>query len=259
MIVEILTDAERAALQRILIPVADDEWILGHRGSEWLGLAPDLEEDLALSSITQDSLGHAQLLYDIVADLGGYSADQWVYARSPSEWKHCQLVEMSRQDWADLVAGRFVYETFDEMRLEMLNLIAYQPLQAAVTKIRQEKMYHLQHFESWVDTLVLGGQSARQRILEALTRVYALIGDMFVWEETKPGLDLWHLDETARGLPQKWVTRLQGKYESLGLPWHTRVIPQAESNGRLGQHAESFFPLWKEMTSVREIAPLSGW
>ena len=43
----------------LLYKMADDELILGHRNSEWTGLGPIIEEDIAFSSMAQDKLGHA--------------------------------------------------------------------------------------------------------------------------------------------------------------------------------------------------------
>ena len=39
--------------------MADDEFVLGFWDSEWTGIAPMLEEDVAMSSISQDEIGHA--------------------------------------------------------------------------------------------------------------------------------------------------------------------------------------------------------
>ncbi|HYU57528.1 MAG TPA: Phenylacetic acid catabolic protein, partial [Actinomycetota bacterium] len=47
----------------LLLALADDELIIGHRHSEWTGWAPHIEEDLAFSSIAQDEMAHARLLY----------------------------------------------------------------------------------------------------------------------------------------------------------------------------------------------------
>src|ERR687896_289162 len=57
--------SERA---RLLLPIADDELVLGWRNSEWTGIAPFLEEDVAFSSIAQNEIGHARALYQLVAD-----------------------------------------------------------------------------------------------------------------------------------------------------------------------------------------------
>ena len=49
--------ATRAALVAYLLAWADDELVLGHRDSEWTGFAPQIEEDVAFSSIAQAELG----------------------------------------------------------------------------------------------------------------------------------------------------------------------------------------------------------
>jgi len=59
-----------------LLAAADDELILGWRDSEWTGIAPSLEEDVAFASLAQDEIGHAQALYQLLADLEGGDPDE---------------------------------------------------------------------------------------------------------------------------------------------------------------------------------------
>src|SRR4029077_2071120 len=66
--------ASRAAVRGLLLAIADDELVLGHRHSEWTGFAPDIESDVAMSSIAQEDIGHARVLYDQIAALDGTSA-----------------------------------------------------------------------------------------------------------------------------------------------------------------------------------------
>ena len=47
----------------LLLALADDEFLLGYWNSEWTGVAPILEEDVASSSIAPDEIGHARLIY----------------------------------------------------------------------------------------------------------------------------------------------------------------------------------------------------
>ena len=61
----------RAALAGLLLAMADDEFVLGFWDSEWTGIAPILEEDVAFASLAQDEIGHAQALYQLRADLEG--------------------------------------------------------------------------------------------------------------------------------------------------------------------------------------------
>ena len=46
-----------AGLDELLLTMADDEFVIGFSDSEWTGIAPMLEEDVAMSSLSQDELG----------------------------------------------------------------------------------------------------------------------------------------------------------------------------------------------------------
>ena len=41
--------------------------MLGFWDSEWTGIAPMLEEDVAMSSVSQDEIGHARAWYELLA------------------------------------------------------------------------------------------------------------------------------------------------------------------------------------------------
>ena len=74
-------------LQTLLLALADDEFILGYRNSEWTGIAPMLEEDVAFSSMAQDEIGHARLFYVMLGELAGGDADKIAYGRRPEEFR----------------------------------------------------------------------------------------------------------------------------------------------------------------------------
>src|ERR671929_1820681 len=84
----------REALAELLLALADDEFVLGYWDSEWTGIAPVLEEDVAYSSIAQDEIGHARALYELLAPLAGRSADDLAFDRSPDEYRCSRLVEL---------------------------------------------------------------------------------------------------------------------------------------------------------------------
>ena len=44
------------AVKELLYKMADDALIIGHRYSEWIGLGPVLEEDIAFGSLAQDKV-----------------------------------------------------------------------------------------------------------------------------------------------------------------------------------------------------------
>ena len=80
------------ALKSLLYRMADDSLIIAHRNSEWTGLGPILEEDIAFSSIAQDKLGHALSLYTLLNNLGEKEPDTIAFTRHTKDFTCCQFV-----------------------------------------------------------------------------------------------------------------------------------------------------------------------
>ena len=77
------------AVTTLLYQLADDDYLISYRGSEWLGLAPHIEEDVAFSSITQDTMGHAKLYYTLLEELGEGKSDSLAQIRPAEERCNC--------------------------------------------------------------------------------------------------------------------------------------------------------------------------
>ena len=97
----------------LLLDLADDELILGWRNSEWTGIAPFLEEDVAFSSIAQNEIGHARALYELAASELGTTADELAFDREPEEYRCAPLVQLRKLEWARTIARHWLYETAD--------------------------------------------------------------------------------------------------------------------------------------------------
>src|SRR5437762_13445898 len=106
-------------VQKIL-EIADDELILGWRNSEWTGIAPLLEEDVAFSSIAQNEIGHARALYELAARELETTADELAFDRQPDEYRCSRLVELRLPEWEHTIARHYLYEEADAARLERL-------------------------------------------------------------------------------------------------------------------------------------------
>jgi ring-1,2-phenylacetyl-CoA epoxidase subunit PaaC len=126
--------------ERLLLGLADDELVIGWRDSEWTGIAPLLEEDVAFSSIAQNEIGHARAVYELLSD----DADALAFDRAPEEYRCAPLVQLHLLDWAHAIARRWLYEVADEIRITAL--LAELPLAA---KINREEAYHRMHAELW--------------------------------------------------------------------------------------------------------------
>jgi ring-1,2-phenylacetyl-CoA epoxidase subunit PaaC len=162
----------REALAELLLSVADDEFVIGFWDSEWTGIAPMLEEDVATSSIAQDELGHAKVLYELLAELTDDDADRIAFGREPDAYRHAALLDHARGDWAFSVARRYLYETADAVRLRALAASAHEPLAALAGKMRREESYHLLHADAWLHRLADAGGDGRGRLVASLERLW---------------------------------------------------------------------------------------
>ena len=245
-----LAPETRAALAELLFTMADDEFVGGFTDSEWTGIAPLLEEDVAMSSISQDELGHAralyQLLVDVVAD--GRDEDALAYDRAPDEYRHARLLDHPRGDWADTIARRFYYELADEARLASIGP-GYRPLADLVEKLRREERYHRLHVLAWIDRLAKGGPEARGRLeaallghgLDAPTVFTPLDGEATL-------LEAGILTRSLAQAEAAWRADLTTVMVPLGLALPPSVEPSPE--GRR-DHSAAFDWLWSEFTMVR--------
>jgi ring-1,2-phenylacetyl-CoA epoxidase subunit PaaC len=217
--------SERAQL---LLPIADDELVLGWRNSEWTGIAPFLEEDVAFSSIAQNEIGHARALYQLVAEELGTTADELAIDRKPEEYRCAQLVERRFvPDWAMTIARHYLYEMADQIRIEALKESDDAEVAGLAAKIDREEAYHRMHAEMWHERL-----RDEPRVKEAIDELWPAA--------------LALLDEPLR---PKLVERtgLEGLSNSL-LQSHER-----------GSHTEEFGSLWDEMTVVRRSVAGATW
>ena len=166
-------DGRTKALGLLLLSMADDEFVIGFSDSEWTGIGPILEEDVAISSIAQDEIGHARAFYELLAELraDGRDADSIAYDREPDEYRHCRLLDHPRGDWSDTIARRYLYDTADSVRLESLAESAYEPLRQLVAKVRREERYHVMHVAAWFERLARTPGEPRDRLTAALEKL----------------------------------------------------------------------------------------
>jgi ring-1,2-phenylacetyl-CoA epoxidase subunit PaaC len=137
-----------------LLELADDELILGWRNSEWTGIAPFLEEDVAFSSIAQNEIGHARAFYELAARDLGTTADELAFDRRPEEYRCSTFVELRLvPDWAKTIARHYLYEQADEERVKALIESDDPEVAGLAAKIDREETYHRMHAQMWFDRL----------------------------------------------------------------------------------------------------------
>jgi ring-1,2-phenylacetyl-CoA epoxidase subunit PaaC len=208
----------------LLLELADDELVVGWRNSEWTGIAPFLEEDVAFSSIAQNEIGHARALYELAAAELGTTADELAFDRAPAEYRCAPLVQHRFvPDWARTVARHVLYETADAVRIAALAQSDDPVLAGIVAKIDREEVYHRLHAGMWLDRL--GDEPAVRAALDEL------------WPEA-----LGLLEDAER-------PELERRVAAAG--WQPPAAAEPVPRGPLPELAA----LWEEMTVVRRSAP----
>jgi ring-1,2-phenylacetyl-CoA epoxidase subunit PaaC len=206
--------------EQALLGLADDELVLGWRDSEWTGIAPLLEEDVAFSSIAQNEIGHARAVYELLVGAEG-DADALAFDRPLEEYRCAPLVELHLLEWAHTIARRWLYEVADEIRITTLKDDSDPAVAGLAAKIDREEAYHRMHAEMWHDRL--RDEPRFQSAVEELWP-YAL------------GV----LPAELRG---ELVSRVG--------------LAEVDAIER-GAHTEGLPPLWDEMTMVRRSAPVGA-
>jgi ring-1,2-phenylacetyl-CoA epoxidase subunit PaaC len=254
-----LAPETRDALAGLLLTMADDEFVIGFWDSEWTGIAPVLEEDVAFSSIAQDEIGHARVWYEMLAQLTGDSADVLAFHREPHEYRHARLIDQKRHGWGFTISRRWLYDTADAVRLAALAESSFAPLAEVVAKIRREERYHLMHLDSWMQRLGTQHGKPRGKVLTALKQLAPIASSVFA---PLPGED--RLVETAvlsapmSDLAARWRSDVNKRLCELNL----RPIPDGEPAADGRDHTEpsgAFKWLWGEFTSVARLEEDAEW
>jgi ring-1,2-phenylacetyl-CoA epoxidase subunit PaaC len=203
--------------EQALLGLADDELVLGWRDSEWTGIAPMLEEDVAFSSIAQNEIGHARAVYELLAGPEG-DADTLAFDRKPEEYRCAPLVELHLLEWAHTIARRWLYEVADEIRITALKDDPDSAVAGLAAKIDREEAYHRMHAEMW-----------HERLRDE-PRFQAAVEELWPYA-------LGVLPAELRG---ELVSRVG--------------LAEVDAIER-GTHTDDLTPLWEEMTIVRRSAP----
>jgi ring-1,2-phenylacetyl-CoA epoxidase subunit PaaC len=276
------------ALLSVLTALGDDELILGHRHSEWTGFAPQLEEDVAFSSIAQDEIGHAAAYYAIAGSISGDAPDRIGLGRSPEGYRNAILCELENRDWAYTLARHWLYDIADDIRLESFADSEHDQLRALATKLRREERYHLIHADAWITRVARGPVEARTRLLDALSETFpAAMGLFEPFENEETAVKEGFLPVPSDELRRRFLARAGSRFDELGLPTEVRAALdstaefQASSSGdliakgdapreqeidssnlvggRRGRHSDAFANLWDTMTKTYREHEGASW
>jgi ring-1,2-phenylacetyl-CoA epoxidase subunit PaaC len=248
----------REAVAAYLLSLADDELVIGHRHSEWTGFAPDIESDVALSSIAQEEIGHARLLYERVAELSGGDPDALAYGRSDGAFRNGVLVERPNGDWGYSVVRMVLYDHADAIRLEALAGGGLAPIADLARTLRREERYHVIYGEQWLRRLAGATADSHARVQAALEAAWPEADALFASVDGQDKLkEQGILVVDAAAQRQRWGDVVRPILAEIGL--QAPVVAGEPRDGRQGAHTEHLPVLLEEMTSVWRSEPGARW
>ncbi len=198
------------AAREYVLTLADDEHMIGARHTNWIGLGPFLEEDLAFCSIAQDELGHAIGLYRLITG-DDRSVDHLALRRPPEAYRSSWLAEVPCDDWASALVRHWLYDRAEELRWDAVADSSIAGLAALVPGARREEAFHLRHADQLLGRVLGAGDGGA-----AATLVVATM------RELRPlGATLWvaPFDEPT-ALAERIASR---SFAELAVEWNRRV------------------------------------
>jgi ring-1,2-phenylacetyl-CoA epoxidase subunit PaaC len=271
-----------AAVVDLLYRLGDDSLIIGHRNSEWTGIGPILEEDIAFSSMAQDKMGHALAFYNLLHELGEPTADELAFARGPAEFRCCSLAALSvfptggtpvphvdlannpvrdrlmeSGDWALSLVRQYLYSEADAVRMAAMEGSAYSPLSHLARKLRGEIKYHTLHGRTLMTRLGKATDDSRARLQAALDALYPHALGMFEPTEFDEALAKAGVCPHEDELKRQWLAVIAPMIEEVGLELPENAKPVY--GGRHGNHPPELATLLEEMQNVYRLDPGAEW
>jgi ring-1,2-phenylacetyl-CoA epoxidase subunit PaaC len=251
----------KPSLLELLLSVADDKLILGHHNSDWTGLGPILEEDIAFSSLAQDEIAHAQAIYRLAGEMAERSEDELAFGRPPEEFRCATVIEPADDfDWAVAIVRQFFCDHFDLLRLRRLAQSSWKPLADLASRIAAEEQVHVDHADSWIRRLATGTDESRTRILAAFEKLAPLAPTLFEPVDGQDVLEKEGIYPTGDGeMFNEWQAAIIAALAPARVSIELQPFGTAKKAGRRGVHTDALTELLDEMCEVYRIEPGAAW
>jgi len=246
---------------QLLLAAADDKLVLGHHDSDWTGLAPMLEEDIAFSSFAQDDIAHAQAIYEHIASITGGNADDIALGRTPEEYRCAAITELPDEfNWGFALVRLMFCNTFNKLRFDRLAQSNDAKLAALAKRLSAEQFVAIEHVEGWIERLGNGTDEARDRLQTAIDQLQDEAIMLFEPVEGQHELvasGFYPGDDGS--MFEQWRERLQGLAERSQLALSLDPPDTQRIGGRRGAHTPHLTALLDEMCEVYRIEPGASW
>ncbi|RDI68066.1 1,2-phenylacetyl-CoA epoxidase subunit PaaC [Nocardia pseudobrasiliensis] len=253
--------------------LGDDALISAQRLAQWSTRAPEMEEEVALANIGLDLLGQARLLLAraaaadprMVPELPSGSPipaeDALAFFRDEPQFRNVRLVELDNGDFAVSIARLFAFATYRLALLHRLRDSTDAVLAAVAAKGVKEVTYHRDYAARWLVTLADGTVFSRQRIRDAVTRVWPYIDELFVTHPVEERLAAVGAAVPAEALRKEFESVVAQVFHAarLDAPAAQPVTGVGGRTGRDGIHTEAMGYVLAELQAVARAHPMGRW
>ncbi|WP_246272902.1 1,2-phenylacetyl-CoA epoxidase subunit PaaC [Oricola thermophila] len=247
-------------LFELLLRLADDHLVLGHRISEWCGHAPTLEEDLALPNIALDLIGQARSLYTYAGEIEGKGRDEdhLAYLRLEREYRNLLLVERPNGDFAHTILRQLYFSVFMQAWWREAVASTDETLAAIAAKAVKESVYHVRHAAEWTIRLGDGTEESARRMAAAVDALYRYTGELFETDQVTDSLAAAGVAPDPASLKDEWDRTIAEIFAEARLELPDPRTWQ-QTGGRKGFHGEEMGYLLAELQYVQRAYPGLTW
>lgn len=128
--------------------LADTNLAAGIQYGLWVEKAPSTEEQVALSSMSQDKLGHARAMYKVTEKVTDRSSVELQYDRDPDAFAWNPAWVAPWPTWHHLVIAQALFG--DALLMEIQHLDEASGYGDLLSKIDQEDVWHEKHATAWL-------------------------------------------------------------------------------------------------------------
>lgn len=254
-----LTDEQRADLAEYLMRLGDDALVLAQRLCLWVTHAPTLEEELALSNMSLDLIGHAQLLLDLTGALDGTGRghDVFAFLRTDREFRNALLLELPDADFATAVVRQLFFATYAKLLWHALARGGGAGLSVLATRAAREVEFHRMHATRWTTVLGRGTPESHRRMQAAVETLWPYADELFEDDDLQRRLAGAGGTVAPRSLRPAWLEQVTRALTAAGL--RPGAATWRASGGRSGRHTEQLGPILALMQSVHRQHPEGAW
>src|SRR5579862_548969 len=249
----------REALCRYVLRLGDTSLVLGQRLSEWIGHAPELEEDLGLANLALDLIGQARLLLGYAGELEGQGRDEdaLAFLRDAPEFTNLTLAEQPNGDFGRTIVRQWLLDCWQLEMYQALAGSADTRLAAIVSKAVKETRYHYRFSSGWLVRLGDGTEESHRRVQVALDELWRFTAELFAPDEIDESMQAAAIAPSLTELASRWSSRIDADLASATL---TRPAAQPYPwQGKRGVHTEHLGHMLGEMQHLQRTYPGARW